>query len=143
MRSLDTRQTAGAFGASSRATAACSRSLAKLRAQLEPTGSEATEPRKTKKKETRAAPSLKALIDAGHLRARAPLIATFHAKQHQALVEADGHIRLADGSVYANPSRAAVAIAGHETNGWRFWKVLDDNKLVRLADPRAKLQASP
>jgi hypothetical protein len=34
----------------------------------------------------------------------------------------DGKLELSDGSRFSTPSAAAVHIAGHPINGWRFWK---------------------
>jgi Restriction Enzyme Adenine Methylase Associated len=34
----------------------------------------------------------------------------------------DGKLELDDGSKFTTPSAAAVHIAGHNMNGWRFWK---------------------
>jgi len=43
---------------------------------------------------------------------------------------------LSDGSVHKNPSGAAVAITGHETNGWTFWRAEIGGQSVRLRELR-------
>jgi hypothetical protein len=79
---------------------------------------------------------LKPLIEAGVLAPGAKLFTTYKGQRHEATVDADGHIHLADGSVHQKPSGAAVAIAGHRTNGWRFWKTTLGDRTVDLADLR-------
>ncbi|MEV4251560.1 hypothetical protein AB0J52_00165 [Spirillospora sp. NPDC049652] len=65
------------------------------------------------------------LIKAGSLKAGATL--TWHRPRkneiHYATVTDNGCIRLADGRLFTDPSPAAVALAGHQNNGWNVWEV--------------------
>jgi hypothetical protein len=48
---------------------------------------------------------------------------------------------IVDGKTYDSPSGAAVAVAGHEMNGWTFWGFQSgDGTLVPLSDLRAQLE---
>ena len=44
-------------------------------------------------------------------------------KTHEAVVQEDGSIRVADGDVYADPSPAAMHFSGSSVNGWKAWRV--------------------
>ena len=64
--------------------------------------------------------------------------------QHEevAHVRADGQLTVV-GEVYDSPSGAAVAVVGHETNGWTFWGAPSgDGRLVPLAELRKRLDPS-
>lgn len=64
------------------------------------------------------------LIEAGRLKAGDTI--SWHrprkAETHHATVTERGCIRLADGSVFTDPSPAAAALVGHQTNGWKAWE---------------------
>lgn len=64
------------------------------------------------------------LIQAGRLKAGETL--TWHRPRknetHRATVTDRGCIRIADGRVFTDPSPAAVALAGYESNGWKAWE---------------------
>ncbi|GLZ09544.1 hypothetical protein Acsp03_70100 [Actinomadura sp. NBRC 104412] len=64
------------------------------------------------------------MIKAGRLEAGATL--TWHRPRkketHRATVTERGCIRLADGRLFTDPSPAAVALSGHQSNGWKLWK---------------------
>jgi Restriction Enzyme Adenine Methylase Associated len=72
--------------------------------------------------------------------ARLRSIASLH--EAVAHVRADGQLSVA-GQVYDSPSGAAVAVVGHETNGWKFWGAPSgDGRLVPLAELRKRLDPS-
>jgi hypothetical protein len=52
---------------------------------------------------------------------RPRLRAKYKGKLHRAVVRRDGRIRH-DGVIYDSPSAAAIAVIGHNANGWQFWK---------------------
>lgn len=64
------------------------------------------------------------LIRAGRLKAGDTL--TWHRPRknetHRATVTERGCVRLTDGRVFTDPSPAAVALVGHQSNGWEVWK---------------------
>ncbi|MFG1883824.1 hypothetical protein [Micromonospora sp. NPDC049102] len=49
-------------------------------------------------------------------------------RTHRAVVTADGHLRLPDGSTYAKPSPALKACVGHDVNGWGQWTHVRSDK---------------
>jgi hypothetical protein len=123
--------------------------LAELRRQLEPTADgadETVEPVEPEPTPTSDQPkksgALKALIDAGLMAPGASLFAVYQGQRHEATVDADGIIHLADGTSHNKPSGAAVAVTGYETNGWTFWKTTIDGQAVRLRELREKTKAS-
>lgn len=62
--------------------------------------------------------------------------------QHEtiAVVKADGQLEI-DGALYDSPSGAAVAVVGHEMNGWTFWGAPSgEGTLVPLAELRSRLE---
>jgi hypothetical protein len=71
------------------------------------------------------------LADLGaHLRTSTPLV-WFRRRRRQRLtatLRADGLVQLPDGAVFADPGEAAAAAAGIEldVDGWRVWRVGDD-----------------
>ncbi|MEV5826055.1 hypothetical protein AB0L25_10800 [Spirillospora sp. NPDC052242] len=64
------------------------------------------------------------LIKAGRLKAGDTLVWHRPRKNetHHATVTERGCIRLADGRIFTQPSPAAVALAGQQTNGWDAWE---------------------
>jgi Restriction Enzyme Adenine Methylase Associated len=120
--------------------------LARLRARLEPKTSVANDresaPPKALEK-AKAPGGLKFLLDAGLLEPGAELWATSHGQRHEATVDDDGSLHLGDGSIYRNPSGAAVAITGHETNGWMFWRVRLGSQSLRLKELREMEKGQP
>jgi hypothetical protein len=86
--------------------------------------------------------ALKPLVDAGLLESGAVLFAVHQGQRHEATVDDQGVIHLRDGTIYTNPSAAAVSITGHETNGWMFWRTTIENKNVRLRELRDQTNAS-
>jgi Restriction Enzyme Adenine Methylase Associated/Protein of unknown function (DUF2924) len=118
--------------------------LAELRARLQ---SEAAEPLQAEEiadpnKDKPAKPPskkggpLKPLLDACLLAPGAVLFAVHQGQRHEATVDEQGVIHLADGSTHQSPSGAAVKITGRETNGWTFWRTTIDDKTVRLRELR-------
>lgn len=67
------------------------------------------------------------------------IFATYQGRRYTARVYRSGRISF-QGRLYETPSGAAVAARGKSTNGWTFWSVRKDGKLVKLADLR---RASP
>lgn len=55
-------------------------------------------------------------------------------RTHEAVVQEDGSIRVADGDVYADPSPAAMHFSGSSVNGWKAWRVgvIDGESLADL-----------
>lgn len=65
------------------------------------------------------------LLKAGRLKAGDTLVWHRPRKNetHHAMVTERGCIRLADGRIFTQPSPAAVALSGQQTNGWDVWEV--------------------
>ena len=63
------------------------------------------------------------------------LYATYRGKDHKAVVLADGRIKF-NGVLYDTPSAAARAVRKLPTNGWAFWRVRSQGRLIRLSDAR-------
>jgi hypothetical protein len=82
-----------------------------------------------------AAPgTIKKLIDAGLLAPGQTL--TWYRRRkadaHQATVTADARLRLADGSVHATASGAAMYLAGHPVKGWHVFTTASGETLAQL-----------
>jgi hypothetical protein len=110
--------------------------LAELRKKLEP---ERTTSRNEQsaavlndKSSATSVGGLKPLLDAGLLTLNETVWGSYKGARHEATVDADGFLHLADGNTHKNPSGAAVAITGYETNGWAFWRVDRDGKGIAL-----------
>ena len=85
-----------------------------------------------KKKGATPVPPLKGLISR-----RKRLRATYKGKDYKALVLPSGRIRLAPGELYNSPGAAAEAVRKRPTNGWTFWRYLDeDGEWQRLTNLR-------
>jgi hypothetical protein len=65
--------------------------------------------------EVKLPPLAKYTFDRPRLRAK------YKGKLYRAVVRRDGRIRH-DGVIYDSPSAAAIAVIGHNVNGWQFWK---------------------
>jgi hypothetical protein len=122
--------------------------LAALRSRLQSEGDEPlraeeiADPKKNKPAKPPATKSsaLKPLLDAGLLAPGAVLFAVHQGQRHEATVDEQGVIHLADGSTHLTPSGAAVKITGGETNGWKFWRTTIDDKTVRLRELRDQVK---
>jgi len=71
--------------------------------------------RKDEPTEVNLPPLAKYRIERPKLRAR------YKGKMYRATIRRDGRIRH-DGVIYDSPSAAAIAVVGHNFNGWQFWK---------------------
>ena len=60
------------------------------------------------------------------------IYANYKGKDHTAVVLRSERVRL-NGKLFNSPSRAAKAIRGGATNGWRFWKIKHAGELMPLS----------
>jgi hypothetical protein len=96
-------------------------------------------PRKVKKH----AATVTDLIQAGAISAGARLRSISSLHEAIAVVRADGQLEV-EGALYDSPSGAAVAVVGHEMNGWTFWGFQSGaGTLVTLAELRKQLEPAP
>ena len=87
-----------------------------------------------------AGPALKPLLDAGLLMPGEPLILKHKGAEHNATVDSDGSMIVADGAVFASPSKAALSLIDRQScNGWDVWKARDRDGTPTLAKIRALL----
>jgi hypothetical protein len=84
--------------------------------------------------------ALQPLLDAGLLAPGAVLFAVRQGQRHEATVDRQGVIHLADGSTHQSPSGAAVKITDRATNGWTFWQTTIDGKAVQLNKLRDRVK---
>ena len=63
------------------------------------------------------------------------IYATYKGKDYKAVVQADGRIKL-NGVLYDTPSAAGRAVRKLSTNGWAFWRIRSQGRLIRLCDAR-------
>lgn len=86
--------------------------------------------------------SVAGLIRAGKVAVGARLRSIPSDHEAIAVVHADGQLEV-NGARYDSPSGAAVAVVGHETNGWKFWGLQSgDGTLVPLDKLRQQLDAA-
>lgn len=80
------------------------------------------------------------LVSAGLLKAGDILVGVHRGTEHQAMVLADGRIKLASGEPFTSPSSAA-AYAKHtkSANGWEFWQLQTGDERWLLKELREEL----
>lgn len=78
--------------------------------------------------------TLAPLLADGRLSAGQPLIWRRRnlRQEHRAVVQADGMLRLEDGSTHKTPSSAATHLARNQQNGWKAWATEDGTLLKNL-----------
>lgn len=82
------------------------------------------------------------LIEAGLLTAGDRLIGERNNRRHEVVINDDGNLKHANGSVFKTLSGAADSLTGASNNGWAFWSVTTDNQSIPLLDLRANLLAA-
>ena len=83
--------------------------------------------------------SLAEMIDEKILKVGEPVYFLWTGHEREAVIHSDG-IDM-DGVVYSNPSGAGVAIKGGTINGWSYWGVRRNRKIVPLITLRDKFVA--
>lgn len=93
--------------------------------------------------DTRPRPKLSELLAAGAIAAGERVVwdRPQLGNRHEAVVEADGSLRLTDGRSFPTPSGAASAIIDASANGWMVWRTAEGSSLGELLaehneDPR-------
>jgi hypothetical protein len=83
--------------------------------------------------------SIADLVAASLLTRDAELVARAQGGEHRARLQGEA-IEL-NGQSYSSLSAAAVSITGKPTNGWTFWRVQREGKLVPLSKLREQLRS--
>ena len=83
---------------------------------------------------------LKTLIDEGFIKPNTIVFATSN-QNIEGLLNKDGAIILKiDGSerIFPFPSGAARAIVNTSVNGWKFWKIKEDDNFIELSEVKKR-----
>lgn len=86
--------------------------------------------------------TLKMIIDSGIIQADTMVYASIN-HQITGIINSDGSItlnHLHEPKTFAFPSGAARSIVKTSTNGWLFWKILDDGEFKNLSHFKSEYQ---